>query len=45
MMLKSQNMLTFPYHQMDGQEDGIRLHGEPLVYHGGWICAASQMKT
>ena len=24
-------MLTFPYHEMDGQEDGIRLHSQPLV--------------
>jgi hypothetical protein len=27
----SQNMLTFPCHQVDSQEDGIRLHGQPLV--------------
>jgi hypothetical protein len=27
----SQNMFTFPRHEMDGQEYGIRLHGQPLV--------------
>jgi hypothetical protein len=27
----SQSMLTFPCHEKDGQEDGIRLHGQPLV--------------
>jgi hypothetical protein len=24
-------MLTFPCHEKDGQEDGIRFHGQPLV--------------